>query len=194
MIALRARLDELTTAPVLADPDDGGRLVTAAAGVRDAAEGILIAAVRQARDDGASWQTIGDALGVTRQAAFQRYGKPVDPRTGEPMSTHALPEATSLAGDVIDELAAGEWAKVVARFDDVMTQRLPEDALGSAWAYIAANAGAYERRGETVSVRAGDLTVTNTPLAFEAGDYTARITFRDDHTIAGLYILEAAAS
>lgn len=32
------------------------------------------------------------------------------------------------------------------------------------------------------------MTITDTPLAFEGGDYTARITFRDDRTIAGLHI------
>jgi hypothetical protein len=31
--------------------------------------------VQKARDAGASWQQIGDALGVTRQAAQQRYGR-----------------------------------------------------------------------------------------------------------------------
>lgn len=30
--------------------------------------------VREARDNGSTWQEIGDALGVTRQAAQQRYG------------------------------------------------------------------------------------------------------------------------
>jgi hypothetical protein len=43
-------------------------------------------------------------------------------------------------------------------------------------------------------VRAGDFTITNTPLAFEAGDFVARITFRDDRTIAGLYILNPDAA
>jgi hypothetical protein len=50
-------------------------------------------------------------------------------------------------------------------------------------------AGAYEGRGDTDVARAGDFTTTNTPLTFEAGDFVARITFRDDRTIAGLYIL-----
>lgn len=38
------------------------------------------------------------------------------------------------------------------------------------------------------------LTITNTPLSFEAGDLTARITFREDRTIAGLYFLDPQAS
>lgn len=31
-------------------------------------------AVRAALDDGATWSDIGDVLGVSRQAAFQRFG------------------------------------------------------------------------------------------------------------------------
>ena len=190
---LHAKLDALIAAPVLGDPDDRGRLVADAAGVRDTAERLLVAAVQQARDDGASWQTIGDALGVSRQAAFQRYGRPpVDPRTGEPMSREPLPEAAALAAEVIDDLAVGKWDEVAARFDDIVAERLPAGALAAAWAQIVGQAGAYERRGEPEAVRAADFTITNTPLSFEAGDFTARISFRDDRTIAGLYILEAS--
>lgn len=43
-------------------------------------------------------------------------------------------------------------------------------------------------------LRAGDVTVTNTALWLEAGDYTARIAFRDDRTIAGLHIVDAKTS
>ena len=34
-------------------------------------------AVDRARADGHSWREIGDVLGTTRQAAFQRFGHPV---------------------------------------------------------------------------------------------------------------------
>nr|WP_188829570.1 hypothetical protein [Nocardia camponoti] len=40
-----------------------------------AAEDALRAAVQAARDAGDSWTVIGMALGTTRQAAFQRFGK-----------------------------------------------------------------------------------------------------------------------
>ena len=71
-----------------------------------------------------------------------------------------------------------------------MRDRLTDDGLAQAWAHIVGLAGAYESHGDIEAVRAGDFTTTNTPLSFEAGDFVARITFRDDRTVAGLYILD----
>ena len=47
-----------------------------------AASEALQASVDRARDAGHSWREIGGVLGTTRQAAFQRFGHPVDPCTG----------------------------------------------------------------------------------------------------------------
>lgn len=41
--------------------------------MRTAADDAIRAVVTDMRADGASWSEIGDALGVTRQAAQQRY-------------------------------------------------------------------------------------------------------------------------
>lgn len=186
---LHHQLAQMLAAPVLRGEDDPLEVVRAAREVQDRAEALMAAAVLQAREAGRTWQEIGDVLGVTRQAAFQRYGKPIDPRTGEIMNTQALPEAGELSRAVIDDLAHARWADVTARFDAVMRDRLTEEGLAEAWAHIVGLAGSYERHGETDAVRAGDFTTTNTPLSFEAGDFVARITFRDDRTLAGLYIL-----
>lgn len=40
----------------------------------DLAEEVLRALVTDARDQGHTWQEIGDLLGTSRQAAFQRFG------------------------------------------------------------------------------------------------------------------------
>ena len=66
-----------------------------------------------------------------------------------------------------------------------MHDQLSEEELAAPWPQIAGLAGAYEGHGDTDVARAGDLTITNTPLSFEAGEFVARITFRDDQTIAG---------
>jgi hypothetical protein len=76
--------------------------VAAARDLSAAAEAAVQAAVDRARAAGQSWRDIGDVLGTSRQAAFQRFGHPVDPRTGEP-TTRAVPpgavqRATELPG------------------------------------------------------------------------------------------------
>jgi Protein of unknown function (DUF3887) len=191
---LHRQLGQILAAPVLLGENDPLELVRAAHEVQDRAEALMAAAVQQAREAGRTWQEIGGVLGVSRQAVFQRYGKPIDPRTGEAMNTSALPGADELARTVIDDLAHARWAEVGARFDATMRERLTEEGLAEAWAHIVGLAGAYESHGDTDAVRAGDFTTTNTPLTFEAGDFVARITFRDDRTIAGLYILDPDAS
>jgi hypothetical protein len=191
---LHRQIGQILAAPVLNSEVEPLDLVRAAQEIRDGAEALMAAAVQQAREAGRTWQEIGEVLGVSRQAAFQRYGKPIDPRNGEVMNTSPLPDAVELARAVIDDHAHGRWADITARFDDTMRAGLTEEGLAEAWAYIAGLAGAYESHGDTDVVRAGDFTITNTPLAFEAGDFVARITFRDDRTIAGLFILNPDAA
>jgi len=187
--ALRRELDGLLAAPALAEDQDPLAALRAATTVQTRAAELLAAAVQRARDAGATWQQVGDVLGTSRQAAFQRFGRPIDPRTGEAMDTTPLPEAADLAAAVIDDLARSRWADVVARFDATVAERLTAEGLAAAWAQVVGTVGGYERHGEVAVARAADFTVTNTPLAFEAGDMVARISFRDDRSIAGLYLL-----
>lgn len=191
---LHRQIGKILAAPVLRGENDPLELVRAAHEVQDRAEALMAAAVQQAREASRTWQEIGEVLGVSRQAVFQRYGKPIDPRTGAVMNTSALPEADELARTVIDDLAHARWSDVSARFDATMRDRLTEEGLAEAWAHIAGLAGAYAGHGDTDVVCSGDFTTTNTPLTFEAGDFVARVTFRDDRTLAGLYILNADAA
>ena len=83
---LHRQLGQILAAPVLHPDNDPLEVVRAAHKCRDAAEALLAAAVQEARREGRTWQEIGEVLGVSRQAAFQRYGKPIDPRNGEAMN------------------------------------------------------------------------------------------------------------
>ncbi len=51
-----------------------GEALTATSALRSAADRKLFELVGFAREAGASWAAIGEALGVTTQAAHQRYG------------------------------------------------------------------------------------------------------------------------
>lgn len=58
----------------------------------------LRAAVSRARAAGHSWSRIGEVLGTTRQAAFQRFGGPADSHNGPPMTRAVAPEFADGAG------------------------------------------------------------------------------------------------
>lgn len=163
--------------------------------VRRRADRVLAAAVDAAREAGGTWQQIGDALGTTRQAAFQRFGRPVDPRTGEQMDRTTLDGADASAVEIFGALASGDWESVHRRFDPTMTAALTTGRLADTWATVVGTVGAYERPGEPFVRRQGDYTVVDVPLAFEAGDLTGRVSFAADGQVAGLFVLnpEAAA-
>ncbi|WP_223692373.1 DUF3887 domain-containing protein [Leifsonia poae] len=188
---LHRDLETILAAPVLRSESDPLDALQASLAVQSRAAELVASAVEHARSSGRTWQEIGDALGVSRQAAFQRYGRPIDPRTGETMNTTPLPEATDLAVTVVDDLTHARWAAVADRFDTTVRSQLGPDGLAAAWAQIVGLAGAYESHGDITATRMAEYTVTDTPLAFEAGDFIARVSFRDDKTIAGLYILPA---
>jgi hypothetical protein len=61
--------------------DPAERIRAAAADVRAAGERLLDA-VAAAREAGLSYAAVGAALGITRQAAWERFAKAVEQRSG----------------------------------------------------------------------------------------------------------------
>jgi hypothetical protein len=76
------------------------------------AQDRLRQSVERARGRGHTWQEIGDVLGTSRQAAFQRFGRPVDPRTGKPMGEAIVDGAGEHAVGLLADCAAGRWKQV----------------------------------------------------------------------------------
>ena len=154
------------------------------------AEGTLRAAVSEARAAGRTWQEISGVLGTTRQAAFQRFGKPVDPRTGEPMASRMVPGAAERAAELVALVADAEWEQACAGFNGTLSAALDAPRLAEAWARVAGMVGAYEGMGAPVATQLGDYTVVNVPMEFEAGEMTCRVAFDTDRKVAGLFFLQ----
>jgi hypothetical protein len=169
-------------------PGDALEAISAAqAIVQDAEEGLAVT-VRQARDAGHTWAEIGQRLGTSRQAAFQRFGRPADPRTGLPMEP-ALPDAGEHALALLDDLVGRRWAEVCARFDANVAAKLDSDGLAAAWAQVIGLVGRYEGLDAPSVFQAGDYTVVDVPLFFEAGGQIGRVSYDRDGRVAGLYFL-----
>jgi hypothetical protein len=162
--------------------------VTAARELSATADAALQESVDRARGAGHSWREIGDVLETTRQAAFQRFGRPVDPRTGQPMVRQVLPGAAGRAEAIVRRLAAGRWDEVRRDFDATMRDRLDAAELARGWTQVVGMIGALESTGDPAVTPAGIGTVVDIPLHFEAGDRTGRISFSPDGQIIGLFI------
>ena len=76
-----------------------------------------------------------------------------------------------------------------AQFGAAVAARLDPPGLAEAWAQVIGLAGRYERHGEPSVYQAGDLTVVDTPLFFEAGERMGRVSYRRDGRVAGLLFL-----
>lgn len=158
--------------------------------LRSLADGALRVTVDRARAAGHTWQDIGDALGTTRQAAFQRFGRPIDPRTGEQMSQAVLPGAGDLAIALFSDWVEGKYDDVAAaNFDATMTAELPVSKIAAAWAQIIGMVGTYQRMGEPFVRQLGDYTVVDVPMEFEASEMKGRVAFDTDGQVSGLFIL-----
>jgi Protein of unknown function (DUF3887) len=155
------------------------------------AESRLREEVDAARDAGSTWAEIGDVLGITRQAAFQRFGRPVDPRTGEPMNASILPGAADSAVALFVNIAEGNWAAVRETFDERVAQALPDEAaIASTWAGLVGQYGRYEQRmGEPFARQLGDYTVVDIPLQFETGEQVGRVSFDSTGKVAGIFVV-----
>jgi hypothetical protein len=153
----------------------------------------LRASVDEARAAGRTWQELGEVLRVTRQAAFQRFGHPVDPRTGRPMSQSIIPGAAEKATQLMIDWIEARYDQVTADFNQVMAERLTAAGLGDAWAQLIGLVGPYERMGEAVARQAGDLTIVEIPMWFEASEMKGRVVYDKDGKVTGLFVLRPDA-
>ena len=178
--ATRRLLDELDR------PESSDAAVGAARDLLAAAEAALQAAVDRARAAGQSWRDIGDVLGTSRQAAFQRFGHPVDPHTGAPMIRTVPSGSIERATDFVGSFIASRWTEGLGQFDDRMRELHDAERLASAWAQLTGMFGAYEGMGKVSPVAVGDSTVVDVLLRFEAGEAMLWARFDHDGRVTGL--------
>lgn len=176
----------------LEDPQSPHGAVAAARDLSAAAETALQAAVDRARAAGQSWRDIGEILGTSRQAAFQRFGHPVDPRTGAAMTRTVAPIAVARATEFLARFTAGRWDEVLEDFDELMRERHDNGRLGAGWAQLIGMFGDYRGMGRVSPVSVGDSTVVDVLLRFEAGEAMVWVRFDQNGKVSGLRLHPAS--
>lgn len=187
----------------MSDPGDLGDLgdlgdVVAAASRLETARADLQRAVDTARTAGASWADVGAALGTSRQAAFKRFGRPRDPRTGGTMTTRTVDHVPALTEEVFRDVDAGDYAAVRARMPDEVAAVLTEDAVLGTWARAVGVVGNLEgfarTRVDHPDEAAFGVVVGDTVLRCEAGELRGRVAVDDQDRVVGILVVATDAT
>lgn len=189
LIELADDSDNLDATAETARPEVALQRVEIAAELKALTDQALHDAVEQARSHGVAWQLIGDVLGITRQAAFQRFRNPDDPRGSNAMRTQNNTALVPEAEAVYHHLAAGDYQPVARQMTFLVQRVLNEKKVMGVWSDATAMAGNLESLGESFVRPSGSNVVVETPLLFEAGDFVGRIAYNRRNKITGMLIL-----
>ncbi|MCG8656747.1 hypothetical protein EU513_12345 [Yimella sp. RIT 621] len=151
-------------------------------------------AVAAARADGASWQAIGQVLGMSRQAVFKRFGRP-DPHTGA-APVRAVQPLIAATEAVFTDLANGRAASLVERMTPVAAAVLAVRDMEATWAAVERADGplvrcrdlAVRTPADTGTELAGGVVVATT-LECESGSWHGRVAWDGWDRIAGILIV-----
>lgn len=101
-------------------------------------------------------------------------------------------DAAAIANTVIDQLDAGDYAAVAARFTPEMTAAAPTGTLKAVWESLPAQVGARTGRGEPQVTPHDGMQVVVIVLRHERGDLAVQVAVTADGRIAGLFVKPAA--
>ena len=95
-------------------------------------------------------------------------------------------DSASAAQRIIHQLAAGEFSKVEALYDDRMSSALPPGKLAESWPNLIQQEGAFESIVDTQTIRVQGLEVVKLACKFANATLDATVAFDPDGKIAGL--------
>ena len=105
------------------------------------------------------------------------------------MAEEILPGTAERAAVLLADVAERRWEQATSDFDQRMAKALDARRLAGAWAQVVGTAGEYQGMGEPVARQAGDYTVVDVPLRFEAAEMTGRVSYDRAGHVAGLFFL-----
>lgn len=96
------------------------------------------------------------------------------------------------AQQLVDDLAAGNFAAVVSHFDATMQEQLPAQTLQQVWASLGEQAGSYvSRQQASVEQLQSGLIAVYVPCTFEHTNLEAKVVYDADGKVSGLFFQPA---
>lgn len=176
--------------------------VLAAAQAQVAAGLELSAAVAQARAAGHTWAELGDLLGMSRQAAFKRFG-----HVGAPLATggaRTVQDRDEAARAAFADLDAGRIERLRARMSPETADALTAERLRTTWASAVHALGPWQST-ELLGIEQGERThvdprdrlvgslVVSLALHHERGAWHGRVAYDAADRLIGLLVLPPGA-
>lgn len=160
-------------------------------------------AVLEARAEGTTWAEIGNSLGMSRQAAFKRFGKPTDPTTGEAMIQRSIENLPALTEKYVTLISQGNEDGVAAMMHPRTRKELPWSTIIDVWKQVLTENGELEGFADTfITTPKGmkpdsgmirksvgkilGIAIGVTTVKLEAGEISARVAFDNDDAVVGV--------
>ncbi len=162
----------------------------------------LVDLVVAARAAGVSWQAIGDALGVSRQAAFKRFGGAVAHPEKEMEMAEQIIDLMDRTRAVFERLDAGDYEAVRTQMTYACARTLSKRKIQAVWNEVVAETGRLESSSDlTVQTPDGanafsrfanrvlaNGAIVQATLRHEAGEWIGRVAYNGSGKITGLLI------
>ena len=174
----------------LADPLDTDGIVTAlrqAEELKYLADDLLIATASRAHEAGLSWQEIGNQLGISRQAAYQRFASGSSADDGRRREDRELVERVRKLFAAID---AGDIDRIGAEFTPRMLAQVPPSTVTALWADAVDSLGSFDRLTAATVRRNGSTRFVHCSLVFADGLLDGRVAVDRSGKVAGLLITD----
>lgn len=103
-----------------------------------------------------------------------------------PATADQTEDTATAAQRIIHQLAAGEFSKIEALYDERMSSALPPGKLAESWPSLIQQQGAFESIVDTQTIRVQGLEVVKLACKFANATLDATVAFDPDGKIAGL--------
>lgn len=160
-------------------------------------------AVATARSRGVSWQAVGDALGVSRQAAFKRFDRREERAAPDTYGVDLLQRTNR----VFESLDADAYEDVRSLMTYACARALTKRRLMSAWAATRTSTGRLRTIGDSLVLTPEGVTVVGrflnrhlstgaivqVTLIHEEGEWIGRVAYNGSGRITGILIAPPGA-